>query len=115
MGRVIRVTEQFQHFVEDLKETFWGDVYGKTKLLWKKFFEEESERLRDVEVGCDWHRPGSEPGREYRNGFYWRKFVTRLGTLRLKGHGPGRRVFCRRACSAFSGEPQEQPSFLREW
>ncbi len=44
MSIVTPITEQFQHFVEDSKETFWGDVYGKTKLLWKKFFEEESER-----------------------------------------------------------------------
>ena len=46
MARVIRVTEQFQHFVREVKESFWGDLYGQTKLAWKKFFEEESRKER---------------------------------------------------------------------
>jgi len=41
------ITEQFQHFVRDLKESFWGDVYGKTWLAWERFWEEESRRERD--------------------------------------------------------------------
>ena len=47
MGRVIPITEQFQHFLEDVRESFWGDLYGKTKLLWKGFWEEQSRRERD--------------------------------------------------------------------
>jgi hypothetical protein len=31
MKNATPMTEQFQHFVEELKETFWGDVYRKTK------------------------------------------------------------------------------------
>ncbi len=26
-----------QHFVRDLKESFWGDVYGKTRWAWERF------------------------------------------------------------------------------
>ena len=29
MRTVAPVTEQFRHFVADLKESFWGDVYGE--------------------------------------------------------------------------------------
>ena len=28
----IRVTEQFEDFLRDLKESFWGDLYGRTRL-----------------------------------------------------------------------------------
>jgi hypothetical protein len=42
----LRVTEQFEHFVRDLKESFWGDVYGQTRLAWKRFWDAESMRKR---------------------------------------------------------------------
>ena len=35
--RPIRVTEQFQHFLEDPKESFWGDLYGQTRQAWMRF------------------------------------------------------------------------------
>ena len=83
MRNVTPITEQFQHFVEDLKGSFWGDVYGKTRLLWQQFWEAESARQRDRWVGCKDHEQ-TEARRDYRNGFYERNLVTRFGTLRLK-------------------------------
>lgn len=83
MRTVAPVTEQFQHFVADLKETFWGDVYGKAKGVLARFLEEESARLRDQHVRAEPRKQA--PARQgQRNGFYFRDFVTRLGTLRLK-------------------------------
>jgi putative transposase len=81
----IRVTEQFEHFLEELKESFWGDLYGRTRLAWKKFWEAESLRERDSYMKTGWYEP-VEPSRrlDYRNGFYERDFVTRLGTIRLR-------------------------------
>jgi hypothetical protein len=32
MAKVAPITEQFQHLVRDLRDSFWGDVYGKTRL-----------------------------------------------------------------------------------
>jgi len=32
MAKVIPITERFQHFVEELQERFWGDLYGRTPL-----------------------------------------------------------------------------------
>ena len=46
MAKVTPITEQFQHFVRDMKEGFWGDLYGKTRLVWERFWEEESRRAR---------------------------------------------------------------------
>ncbi len=83
MRTVAPMTEQFQHFVRDLKETFWGDVYGKARGALKEFLAQESARLRDQYVRSE-PRKQSPTRRGQRNGFYWRDFVTRFGTLRLK-------------------------------
>ena len=84
MAKVTPITEQFQHFVRDLKESFWGDLYGKTRLAWERFGEEESRRARDRYLVADSYERASEERRGYRNGYYVRDFVTRLGTLRVR-------------------------------
>jgi putative transposase len=81
----LRMTEQFEHFVRDLKESFWGDVYGQTRLAWKRFWEAESIRERDSYMRTGWYDQVQKERRvDYRNGFYERDFVTRLGTIRLR-------------------------------
>lgn len=83
MRTVAPMTEQFQHFVADLKETFWGDVYGKARGALEEFLARESARQRDESVRCEpWKQQPTRRGQ--RNGFYWRDFVCRFGTLRLK-------------------------------
>ena len=47
MGKVTPITEQFQHFVKDLKESFWGDLNGKVQAAVKGMLEEDSRRRRD--------------------------------------------------------------------
>lgn len=84
MAKVTPMTEQFQHFVRDLKESFWGDLYGKTRLAWERFWEEESRRARDRYLVAESHERAGENRRGYRNGYYVRDFVTRLGTLRVR-------------------------------
>ncbi len=52
----IWVTEQFQHFLEDLKESFWGELYGQTRQDWKRFFDGQSLRERErnfIPVGLE--------------------------------------------------------------
>jgi putative transposase len=84
MSRIFRWTEEFQHFAEEVKESFWGDLYGRTRLAWQGFWEEESRRERDRYVAAESYERAGEKRRSYRNGFYVRDFVTRLGTLRLR-------------------------------
>src|SRR5437764_949071 len=80
----IRITEQFEYFVRDLKESFWGDLHGQTRLAWKRFWEAESIRERDSYMKTSWYDQVERSERvDYRNGFYEREFVTRLGTIRL--------------------------------
>ena len=84
MAKITPITEHFQHFLQEMKESFWGDVYGQTRLAWKKLFEAESERLRDRYSGWAAYQRSGNRGRDYRNGYYERDFVTRFGTLRLR-------------------------------
>jgi putative transposase len=84
MSKITCISEQFQHFVSELKESFWGELYGQTRQAWKRFLELDSERQRDRYAGWDRYGRGSRPHKQYRNGYYERDFATRFGTLRLR-------------------------------
>jgi len=110
MARVIPITEQFQHFVSELKESFWGDVYGQTKLAWKRFLEGVSQEARDRYVCVE-----GEAGRqEYRNGFYERSLVTIFGTLVLRIARTRRQSFLPRAIERFQRRAEEVMLLIRE-
>jgi hypothetical protein len=49
------VGEQFEQFLKDLQESFWGDLYGKTRLAWKQFWEAQSMRERDSYMKTGWY------------------------------------------------------------
>ena len=83
MRRIIPITEQYQHFVEDLKGGFWGDVYGQVRRCCNEAMERESIRLREVYLNCSRYERTADR-RDQRNGFYYRDFQTRFGCLRLK-------------------------------
>src|SRR5437868_770027 len=92
MAKIIPISEHFQHFLAEMKESFWGDLYGQTKLAWQRFFELQSERQRDRYSG--WGRYERRRGRRrvYRNGYYERDFVTRFGTIRVRRPAGRKRV-----------------------
>ena len=117
MARItpIRVTEQFEHFLEDLKESFWGDLYGRTRQAWKRFWEAQSLRERDSYMRCGWY-DRVDPGerRDYRNGFYERDFVTRLGTIRLRIARTRGRNFVPRGLEKFQRRAEDVAMLIRE-
>jgi len=84
MAKIVSITEHFQHFLNELKDSFWGDLEARTKLSWKRFFESESERLRRLYAAHDSYERGPRQPRQYRNGYYERNFATRFGTIRLR-------------------------------
>jgi transposase-like protein len=92
MAKIISIDEQFQHFLTDLKDSFWGDLEAKTRLVWKQFLEAESKWMRHLYMGYESYERGPRPTAGYRNGYYERDFVTRFGTLRLRIARPGRRA-----------------------
>jgi putative transposase len=84
MAKIIAIDEHFQHFVRELQESFWGDLYGRTRAAWTKFFELDSQRQRDRFAGCQAYGRGPRKAGGYRNGFYLRGFATVFGTMRVK-------------------------------
>jgi hypothetical protein len=62
------VTEQFQHFVQQLQESFWGDVYDKGKQGVKELLEADSERQRQRYLMADRYERTGAGERDYRNG-----------------------------------------------
>lgn len=84
MTTLAPATEQYQQFLNNLRESFWGDVYGTTRLAWKRFWELDSERQRDRFAVVDAYERNDEQRGDYRNGYYERDFVTVLGTIRLR-------------------------------
>ncbi len=111
----IRVTEQFQHFVRELQESFWGDVYGQTRQAWKRFWDQQSLRERDSYMQTGWHdRVDPAERHDYRNGFYERDYVTRLGTIRLRIARARERSFVPSGLRKFQRRAEDVAMLIRE-
>lgn len=85
-------TEQWQQFVRDVREQFWGDLAQHTRQSWQDFLGRLSLEARDRYLGVrEYER---SPARtDARNGFYERDFGTRLGTLRVRVARTRQRAF----------------------
>jgi putative transposase len=114
MAKIIPITEHFQHFLRDLKESFWGDVYGQTKLAWQGFLELESQRQRDRFSGWGRYERRSGKRRRYRNGYYARDFVTRFGTIRIRVARTRERSFLPCGIERFQRRAEEVALLIRE-
>lgn len=114
MTKIVSINERFEHFLADLKESFWGDLEGRTKLAWKHLFEAESERLRDRYAVLDSYERGPRQCSQYRNGFYERDFVTRFGTIRLRIARARGRSFLPPAIEKFQRRAPELAMLIRE-
>jgi transposase-like protein len=114
MAKIIPITEHFQHFLAEMKESFWGDLYGQTRQAWQQFFELESERQRDRFSG--WASYERRPGkrRDYRNGYYERDFVTRFGTIRLRIARTREKSFLPVGLQRFQRRAEEVSLLIRE-
>lgn len=113
--RPSRVTEQFSAFLEELKDSFWGDLYGKTRLAWKGFWEGQSAKERDSYMKCGWHdRVAPEDRGDYRNGYYERDFVTRLGTIRLRIARTRGKSFLPKGLEKFQRRSEDVAMLIRE-
>jgi len=114
MTKIVSIDERFQHFLADMKESFWGDLEGRTKLAWKHLSESESERLRDRYAVLDSHERGLRQPSQYRNGYYERDFVTRFGTIRLRIARARGRSFLPPAIEKFERRAPELAMLIRE-
>src|SRR5271166_1069213 len=113
MAKITPITEHFQHFVENLKESFWGDLQGEVQRAAKKFFELLSERQRDFVHGESALRAGG--GAEGLSQRVLRAgFVTRFGTLRLRIARCRRRGFLPEVMAKFQRRAEEVCLLIRE-
>jgi putative transposase len=96
-----------------MKDSFWGDLYGKTRVAWKQFFDGESLQQRDRWIELDPYERDEER-RDSRNGFYERDFVTRLGTIRLKIARTRGKNFLPRGLQQFQRRAEEVSMLIRE-
>jgi len=110
------VSEQFQHFVKDLQESFWGDVYGKTRQAWKQMLEQDSEQAMARYLGLDPYERAREGGlrRDSRNGWYEREYSTILGSIRLRVRRTRRRTFLPKGLEALQRRAPELEMLIRE-
>ena len=114
MAKIVPITEHFQHFLEEMKESFWGDLYGQTKLAWQRFFELQSERQRDRYAGWAPYERRRGQRRRYRNGYYERDFVTRFGTIRLRIARTREKSFLPVGLQRFQRRAEEVSLLIRE-
>jgi len=113
MAKVTPITEEFQHFVSELKESFWGDLQGQVQQSMGRLFELLSERQRDLYMVSARHSR-QKPRRDYRNGYYERDFVTRFGTLRLRIARTRKRGFLPEVLKKFQRRAEEVSLLIRE-
>ena len=114
MAKIIPITEHFQHFLAEMKESFWGDVYGETKRLWKERLEADSRRERDRYTVREVYQRRSNRRQPYRNGYYERDFVTRLGTIRLRVARTRGKSFLPRGLEPFQRRAEDVSMLIRE-
>ena len=114
MAKIIPITEHFQHFLAEMKESFWGDVYGQTTAVWKQALEADSRRQRDRYAVREAYQRRRSRRQPYRNGYYERDFVTRFGTLRLRIARTRGRSFLPRGMEPFQRRADEVALLIRE-
>src|SRR5579864_2431124 len=114
MAKIIPITEHFQHFLAEMKESFWGDLYGQTRQAWQQFFELQSERQRDRFSGWGRYERRRGKRRAYRNGYYERDFVTRFGTIRLRIARTREKSFLPVGLRRFQRRAEEVSLLIRE-
>ncbi|MFN8008942.1 MAG: IS256 family transposase [Terriglobia bacterium] len=108
------VTEQYQHFVEQVKESFWGEVYEKGKQAVKELLELDSQRQRQRYLMTESYERTGMVGRDYRNGSYERDLVTRFGTIRIRVARTRQKGFLPGGVEGFQRRAEEVALLIRE-
>src|SRR5438046_9004060 len=114
MAKISPCSDKFQHFLAEMKESFWGDLCGQTKLAWQRFFELQAERQRDRFSGWGRYERRRGKRRVYRNGYYERDFVTRFGTIRLRIARTREKSFLPVGLQRFQRRAEEVSLLIRE-
>jgi len=109
-------TEQFQGFVRNLQESFWGDFQGRTRRTLEELLRADSEQQMEEYLGLKWYeRAGEDEERvDSRNGYYERDYVTRLGVIRFRVRRTRKRSFLPRGLSTLERRAPEVAELIRQ-
>lgn len=106
-------TERFQGFLEDLRESFWGDVQGQVRDTLKKLLEADSEQRMEAYLGLRWYERAEERA-DSRNGFYERDYVTPWGLIRFRVRRTRRQSFLPGMLRGFERRAPEVAELIRQ-
>jgi len=112
MGKIIPISEHFQHFVSELRDSFWGDLEWHTQRAAQQLLDQLSQAERDQYMVRAAYERG--PRLDYRNGYYERDFVTKFGTLRLRVARARKRSFLPTVVGKFQRRAEEVTLLIRE-
>jgi putative transposase len=109
-------TEHFAAFLRNLRESFWGDLQGKTRGLLEELLRQDSEQQMERYLGLKWcERPAAgEERRDYRNGSYQRDYALPIGTIRVQVSRTRKRSFLPRGMKALERRSPEVAELLRQ-
>ena len=54
MRKVTPITEQYQHFLAEMRESFWEDIYGQTRQAWKQFLDRVVRQFKQAPLQDEW-------------------------------------------------------------
>jgi transposase-like protein len=102
--------------VQDLKESFWGDLQGQVQQTVKEMLEVDSEQQMEEYLGLRWYeRPEAEEERlDSRNGYYERDYTTPWGIIRFRVRRTRFRSFLPRTLRAFERRAPEVAELIRQ-
>jgi putative transposase len=114
--RIDYSTERFQSFLQDMKESFWGDLQGHVQQTVKEMLEVDSEQRMEEYLGLRWYeRPAVPEERvDSRNGYYERDYTTPWGTIRFRVRRTRFRSFLPRLLKAFERRAPEVAELIRQ-
>jgi transposase-like protein len=109
-------TEQFEGFLQEMKESFWGDLQGQVQRSVKEMLEVDSEQRMEEYLGLRWYeRPAEDETRvDSRNGYYERDYATPWGVIRFRVRRTRLRSFLPRLLKAFERRAPEVGELIRQ-
>lgn len=108
-----RSTEQFQAYLEDLRESFWGRMKGQVQETLKKLMEADSEQQMEEYLGLKWYERAEER-EDSRNGYYERDYVTPWGIIRFQVGRTRQRSFLPRMLRPLERRAPEVGELIRQ-
>jgi transposase-like protein len=114
MAKIIPITEHFQHFLAEMKESFWGGACMDRRSSVATVVRAAVGAATRSLFWLGAVRTAAGATASYRNGYYERDFVTRFGTIRLRIARTPERSFLPCGLKRFQRRAEEVSLLIRE-